>query len=236
MSGALKRFGPLAVIAGLVIAAWALGWTHYLNLQTIQQRLGEMKGLVAARPVTSALAFVAIYAVVTAASVPGTSLFTITGGYLFGTWLGGSLTVIAATVGALAAFQAARSAFGRTLRRKAESRAGMMKRISEGVHRNAFTYILSLWLLPFAPFWLVNIASGLADAPLGAYVAATLLGIIPAVFIYSAIGAGLGSAFAKGEGVSPGILAEPQILFPLIGLAVLGLATALFRTWRGAQP
>ena len=60
--------------------------------------------------------------------------------------------------------------------------------------------------MPLAPFWLVNIAAALAHAPLRAYALATFLGIMPATFIYSGIGAGIGELIARGETPDAGVV------------------------------
>ena len=102
----------------------------------------------------------------------------------------------------------------------------------DGVEAGAFGYILTLRLIPLAPFWLVNVAAALAGAPLRAYAVATLLGIMPATFIYSGIGAGIGSVVARGRTPNLGVIFEPRILLPLVALGLLSLATTLFQRFR----
>jgi uncharacterized membrane protein YdjX (TVP38/TMEM64 family) len=137
--------------------------------------------------------------VATAVSLPGGLVLTLAGGFLFGTWLGGAATVIGATIGAILVFYAVRTSFGESLRRRAEASGGRLKTIIDGVAAGAFGYILTLRLIPIMPFWFVNVAAGLAHAPTGAYALATLIGILPATFIYSGIGAGIGELVARGE-------------------------------------
>ena len=225
----VKRFAPLAVIAAGLAAAIAFGWTDYLTLGELRARRDALQALVAAQPVASVAVFMAVYALVVAFSIPGALILTLTGGFLFGTLVGGSATVVAATVGAIAIFLAARTAFGDVLRRRA---GPAVARIEEGVRENAFSYVLTLRLLPIFPFWLVNIAAGLVDIPLKTYALATLLGVIPGTFIYSALGAGLGSVFDRKQAPDLGIIFEPQILLPLIGLAVLSLLPVVIRRFR----
>ena len=178
-------------------------------------------------------AFTGLYVLAVAFSIPGALILTLSGGFLFGTLVGGSATVTGATIGALAVFVAARTAFGDVLRRRA---GGAVAKIEEGVRENAFSYVLTLRLLPIFPFWLVNIAAGLVDIPLRTYALATFLGVIPGTFIYSALGAGLGSIFDRNEAPDLSIIFEPQILLPLIGLALLSLLPVVFRRLRRKKP
>jgi uncharacterized membrane protein YdjX (TVP38/TMEM64 family) len=126
-------------------------------------------------------------------------------------------------------FLAARAAAGDFLRRKA---GPAVAKIEQGVRENAFSYILSLRLLPVLPFWLVNLASGFVDIPLRTYALATFLGIIPGTFIYAGVGAGLGSVFEGREQLDLGVIFRPAILLPLIGLALLSLAPMALRRLR----
>ena len=48
------------------------------------------------------------------------------------------------------------------------------------------------------PFWLVNLAAGLCGMRLLPFAAATVIGIIPATFVFASIGAGIGEVLATG--------------------------------------
>lgn len=97
----------------------------------------------------------------------------------------------------------------------------------DGVEAGAFRYILTLRLIPLVPFWLVNIAAALAHAP--RHAPATFLGIMPATFIYSSIGSGIGGMVARGQAPNADVIFEPRFLIPLAALSLLSLATTLFR-------
>ena len=229
-TGALKRFAPLIVIAAGLIAAFALGWTDYLTLDQLRGRRADLTAFVEAEPVLSVLVFGLIYTLAVAFSIPGALILTLSGGFLFGTWLGGSVIVVSATLGAIAIFVAARSAFGDVLRRRAGQ--GVLARVEEGVRNNAFSYVLTLRLLPIFPFWLVNIAVALVEIPLRTYALATFLGVIPGTFVYASLGAGLGSLFDREQAPDLSVIFEPQILLPLVGLALLALLPVAFRAFR----
>ena len=158
---------------------------------------------------------------------------TLAGGFLFGTWLGAAATVVGATLGAIGAWQLIRTALGEPLRHRAEASGGTLQKLIAGLRRDGFSYVLSLRLIPAAPFWLVNAAAGVASIPLGPYALATLLGIIPATVIYSGIGDGLGELFRLGQRPNLSIILEPQFLYPLVGLGLLSLVPVV---WRWLRP
>ena len=64
------------------------------------------------------------------------------------------------------------------------------------------------------------------------YAAATVLGIIPATFVYASIGAGFGDVLATGGRPDLAVIFSPRILGPLIGLASLSLLPVAWRRWR----
>ncbi len=225
----LRRFAPLAVIAAGLAAAVALGWTDYLSLGELRARREDLLAWVEANPVLSVAAFAGLYCLVVAFSIPGAQIMTLAGGFLFGAIVGTAATVTGATAGAIVIFLAARSAFGDVLRRRAGS---AVARFEQGVREHAFSYIVTLRLLPIFPFWLVNIGLALVDVPLRTFALATLLGVIPGTFVYSALGSGLGSIFDRNEAPNLSIIFEPQILLPLIGLALLSLLPVVVRRFR----
>lgn len=228
----IKPYLPLLVLVLVVVAVFASGVTRYLNFEALQTHEAALRAFVSDNLIVALITFIAIYAVATAVSLPGALILTLTGGYLFGPWVGGSATVVGATLGAVAVFYAVRTSLGAAMRRRAEASGGKLKAVIDGVEAGAFGYILTLRLVPLAPFWLVNIAAALAHAPLRAYALATFLGIMPATFIYSGIGAGIGELIARGETPDAGVVFEPIILFPLVGLGLLSLGVTLYQRRR----
>ena len=227
-----KRYLPLLILIVAVVAVFASGVTRYLNLEALQANEAALRGFVAANLPLALIAFITVYALSTAVSLPGAVILTLAGGYLFGTWIGGVATVIGATLGAVLVFYAVRTSLGQTLRDRAEASGGRLKAVIDGVQAGAFGYILTLRLIPLAPFWLVNVAAALAHAPLRAYALATFLGIMPATFIYSGIGAGIGELLARGEAPDLGVIFAPKVLLPLVALGLLTLATTVFQRRR----
>jgi len=228
----IRRFAPLAVLIVAVIAVFASGVGRYLNLEALQNHEATLRGFVTDNLALALLAFMAVYALATAVSFPGAVVLTLAGGYLFGTWVGGTATVIGATIGSIMVFYIVQTSLGAVLRAKAEADGGTLKKVIDGVQDGAFGYILTLRLIPVAPFWLVNVAAALANAPFRAYVLATFLGIMPATFIYSGVGAGIGALVARGETPDLGVIFEPRVLLPLVALGLLSLGTTLYQRRR----
>lgn len=223
---ALARFWPLLLLAALVVLAWATGATRLLSFEALAAHRTALDAWVAARPVLAGGAYVLVYVVVVALSLPGGVVMTLAGGLLFGAWIGTALTVAGATIGACLLFLAARSALAPLVAGRA---AGLLDRIRPGLERDGFFYLLTIRLIPVVPFWLANLAPALVGMPFGAYAAATAIGIIPGTAVFSGIGAGLGEVLAAGGRPELGVIFSPPILLPLLGLAALSLIGAWWR-------
>jgi uncharacterized membrane protein YdjX (TVP38/TMEM64 family) len=221
-----RRFLPLLLLAAGLVAFFALGLQHQLTLEALRQHRAAIGAWVDAHPFLAAAIFVIAYVAVVACSIPAASPMTLAGGFLFGTAEGGSLVVGAATIGATILFLAARTALADLFRARLGPRVAKME---EGFRANAFNYLLVLRLVPLFPFFLVNLAAGLLGVRLSTYVLATIIGIIPATYVYAGLGNGLGAFFEKGVRPNLSLIFEPRILLPLIGLSLLALLPVLFR-------
>lgn len=228
-----RRFGPLAlVVAGLVLA-FALGLPHELSLHQLHRHGEQLRALTHAHPVLSVLAYVGVYALAVGLSLPVALAMTLSGGFLFGPWVGGLAAAIGCTLGGSAVFLVCRTAAGDVLRRRA---GPTIARIEDEVLRDAFSYILVLRLLPVMPLWLSNMALGFIEIPLRTFALATFIGILPVSFIYAGLGSGLGRVFARGGRPDLHAVFRPEVLAALAGLAVLSVIPIVLRRFRRSRP
>jgi uncharacterized membrane protein YdjX (TVP38/TMEM64 family) len=222
----IKRFLPLVVLACVIALIFGMGWNRYLSLDTLQEHGGELRAFTARNYVLALLVLMAVFATATASVVPGVFFVTITAGYLFGPWVGGVSTSIAATVGALIVYAVARSALGQDLRNKAERDQGMLKKVCAAIDKDTFWYVLASRLAVVVPFHMINIAAGIMSARLLPYTVATVIGLLPAHIIYCWIGARLNQLLA--ENPNPDIQALfGQFWAPMAGVFVLAVILPL---------
>jgi uncharacterized membrane protein YdjX (TVP38/TMEM64 family) len=227
-AGRLRRIAPLAALAAAAgAAAWFGG--DLLSFETLERNRDALRAWASGNLALAAVSFAALYAAAVAVSAPGAVWLTITGGFVFGLWLGGALSVIGATIGATVIFAAVRAGFGERLRARA---SGWLARLSEGFRRNEAEYMLALRLTPIAPFFIVNVAPAFLGVRPWTYVWTTFLGIIPGGLVYASIGAGLDAIIARGERPDLGVIFTLPVLGPLLALAALSLTPVLWRALR----
>lgn len=243
---AFRRFGPLVAVAAAMAAVFMLGWHNHLTLENIVALRDRFHGVLASHPALSVAAFMAIYVVAVALSLPGGLILTVAGGLLFGTLVGGLAAVVAATIGATIVFLIARTAVGANF----SDRAGpWMAKLSDGFKDEALSYMLFLRLVPAFPFWFVNIAPAVLGVPLAIYVAGTFLGIIPATFAFASAGAGLDSVVMAAKTEYAGCVAlkgahackmkvhvssllTKELMLALVLLGVVALIPVALKRWR----
>ncbi|MSO80882.1 MAG: TVP38/TMEM64 family protein [Alphaproteobacteria bacterium] len=223
---ALARFWPLAVPAAGLALFFALGLNRHACFSVLGNNREWLLAEVARLGFWAPAAFAAMYAVAAAFALPGGTLLTLAGGFLFGTLWGGLAALAGATLGATVVFLAARTAFGDALRRRA---GPGMRRLEDGLRENAMSYLLVLRLVPLFPFWLVNLAPAFFGVRLRTYVLATTIGIVPGTFVFAWVGSGLGAVFAAGGEPDLAIVFAPEVLGPLLALAALALVPVAWR-------
>lgn len=228
----IMRWLPLVGLVFLLLGLLLAGALDYLSVQSLARHRQALQALTNSNPLWAAGAYMAIYALATAASLPGGVILTLAGGLLFGVWLGGLYTVIGATAGAVAVFLAARTALGDALRRRAGPRLGVL---IQGFRRDAVGYLLFLRLVPIFPFWLVNLVPAVVGVGLLPYTLATVAGIVPGTLVYAGLGNGLGAVLEAGQVPDLHLILAPSVLLPLLGLSVLALLPVLYRHWRTAR-
>src|SRR3989442_15644925 len=180
---AASPVGKLIVVGLFALAVGAFFFfdlKQYLSLEALKATRDSLLAYTDAHCTKSVVLFILLYCLQTAFSLPGAAIFTLAGGFLFGSFLGTLYTNIAATSGATLAFLAARYLLRDWVERKFGDRLGP---IQEGFAKNAFSYLITLRLVPLFPLFLGNLVSGLTRVRLGTFVAATSIRIIPGSFL-----------------------------------------------------
>lgn len=189
-----RRLLPLIIIVLLFGSFFLFGLDKYLTFQALSENRDVLLNFVNENYLAAILLYMALYIIAVACSFPGGLLMTVTGGFLFGWIVGGTATVIAATIGATILFLVAATSLGEPLRKKA---GPWLKKLEGGFAENALSYLLFLRLVPAFPFWLVNIAPAFLGVKLKTYIIGTFIGIIPGTFVFAFIGVGLDSIIVE---------------------------------------
>lgn len=245
----LRRWLPLALLLALAGVGYGLGLHRALTLEALAANRDALHGWVAGHLPAALAAYVVLYVVVVALSIPVATVMSIAGGFLFGWALSLPATLFAAVAGAVIVFEIVKTSFGAAL---AERAGPMMLRLASGFSENAFSLLLFLRLTPVFPFWAVNAVAGLCRVPRRSFIVATALGIIPASIAFALVGSGLdavidrqmaayrlcaaekGAAACKLE-LKVSTLLSPELGLGLTALGLVALIPAGVRLWKNRR-
>ena len=229
----LRRLPLIIILTVAVLGAFFL--RDYLTFQALAD---NREALIAFRDnnyLLTVLVFIAVYVLIVAFSLPGATIATLTGGFLFATFPGALFNITGATIGATAIFLAARWGFGEKLGARLEGSDGFVKKIKDGIDENQWSMLFLIRLVPAVPFFMANLIPSFLEVPLRRFVISTFVGIIPGTTVFTSVGEGLGEVFASGETPNLGIIFEPAILFPILGLCALAVLPIIIQAVRGKK-
>lgn len=197
---------------------------QYLSLDALKHNRDQLLSFTELHYAASVMLFILAYVIVAGMALPGAVILTLAGGFLFGSVLGTLFVNVGATTGAVFAFLTARY----LLRDWVENKFGKwLQPLQEGIARDAFTYLLTLRLIPIFPFFALNLVSGLTRMSVRSYVSATALGIIPGSFVYAYAGRQLGTIDSIKD------IASPHVVGAFVLLGLLALMPLAYKKWKG---
>ena len=182
---------------------------NFLSFEWLKDNQRLLEIFYQSNPLTVMVCFVSLFLFIGLFLLPGATLLSVFSGAVFGLPLGPLLVSVGSTLGALLAFYVARY----ILKNWVEERFGeRLHPIQEGLCKNDIHYMLFLRLVPIAPFFLVNIAMGASQISWKVFMAGTLLGKLPAIWIYANAGSNLANLRSLSDINSPSIIVALTLL------------------------
>ena len=209
-----KKIVIVLALVGGFIALRQTGLQNMLTFENLKANKDALQSFVQAHYWQSVLVYIGVYLVSVAFSVPGATILTLSGGFVFGALLGAIYVNIGATAGAVAVFLFARYLVGARLQEKYGDK---LAKFNREVDENGYSYLLTLRFIPLFPFWMINLFAGLTRIPLRTYAWTTAVGIFPGSLVYTYMGRQLNTIESLGDLFSIKIL----LAFVFLGLFAL---------------
>lgn len=204
----------LVAVAAAVGAFFLFDLQAYLSFDYFQAQRAIIVDAYHERPLTVAMAFFAIYVLVTGLSLPFAAVMTIVGGAIFGLPVGVLIISFASSIGATLAFLVART----LLRDWVQQRfAPQLRLINEGIRRDGSFYLFGIRMVPLFPFVIVNLAMALTPMRTLHFYVSSQLGMLAGTVAYVFAGTQVAQLRRAADLVSPGLLAA----FAVLGLLPL---------------
>jgi uncharacterized membrane protein YdjX (TVP38/TMEM64 family) len=223
----VRRLPLVVILVAAALGAFTL--RNVVTFDALKAHRDVLMAFCAAHYTLSVLIFLLAYIAIVAFSLPGATIATLTGGFLFNLFPGVIFNVTGATIGATLLFIAARAGLGDRLAARFDASEGAAKRLHDGIRDNELSFLFVMRLVPAVPFFVANIIPALVGVSLRRFVVTTFLGIIPGAMVYTWVGAGLDMVIENGGMPDMGIIFRPVVLIPLLILAALALMPVVIK-------
>ncbi len=198
----------------------------YLSVAAIQQYHGSVQQWTNTHYKLAATLYLLIFVILVACAIPCATALALLGGFLFG-MTAVFFAVFSTTLGGTLLYLVVRTSFGHRIAAKS---SGWIKKLEHGFKENAFNYILMLRLTPVFPCWLSNVTAGLLNVPLKTFILATVIGILPATWLYVLIGQGLDKLISNDQFSFSNIILSPSTFFPLLALGMFSIVPIIYKS------
>lgn len=202
----------------------------YLNLDSFNRYHNQILYFEQQHILEFTLVYIISYIALIACCVPGTIVFDLIAGFIYGPFIGFLLVLCCYLLGAILNFSLVKLLFQDLFRR----RFGHLQHLvlhERGIRATAVN-LIGLRFIPVIPFWLLNILAAVLGIPFWVFVGTTFIGIIPTSIVYVLIGHGVRDHLRENQPITMEMLTEPKLWVPMILLALLILIPSLVRSIR----
>lgn len=188
-----------------------------------------LRDAVQERPIAAYATAFALYVLVAAFALPIAGILSLAYGWFFGFGPGTVLVSFASTIGATCSFLMSRY----LLRDRVESRFGeRIGKFREAIDREGAFYLFTLRLIPYAPFFVINVVMGLTRIGVWKFYWVSQIGMLPGTMVYLFAGSSIKSV----EEISRTGIFTPRLLIAFTLLGVFPLFVKKLFAWFGKTP
>ena len=205
--------------------------TYFLNkdffqLETFFSNLDFIQNFISQNYLLSIFTFLILYSFLILCNFPFASLLSMINGFLFGTWIGGTISLIGGTLGAFGIFIIAKNFFSDFIKNKFLNKYSY---IENYFNKNDLELMILIRIVPAAPFFIQNLILAGLGANNKKFFFTTLFGLAPWSFIFGSIGQGLEEIFINKTELNLSLIVQPEYLIPLGFIAFLIIMIILFK-------
>ncbi len=222
-----KKYLPAIALLTVLIAAYFLGFFKYLDFKFLKSNFVAISNFSHNHAIISAVFFVSIYAFACAIGTPSLMVLSLSSGALFGGFLGGLYSGIAATIGSTILFWASQQAIGNFSKPKDES---WLFKLEQALARHEFLNLLAFRLIPIAPLFIISIGAAGLGVKLRNFILATFLGLWCVETSFAFLGASIQNKLRVGGIEDWHVFITPGIILPFVAMSAL----AIISNWLSA--
>lgn len=207
----------------LSLCLW-IGFTYeaieYFSLSNLQLQKDRIDFLYQERPFLVTMVFLCSYTIVILFVIPIATVFCLIVGAIYGPIYGTLLISFASTIGACLSFCLSRYFF----RDYVETKYGdKLEQVQKGFVKDGAWYLFSLRLIPFFPYFLINLLFGLTHMKFFTFAWVSQLGMLLNNYLYVNAGVQFGKVTTLKDLISTNLIIAILMLafFPLLTKKVI---------------
>ena len=212
----------------IILILWTIYFLNkdFFQLQTFFSNLEIIQNFILQNFFVSIFIVILSYSFLIMCNFPFASLLSMINGFLFGTWIGGTLSIVGGTLGAFGVFLIAKFFFLDFIKNKFLNKYSY---IENYFNKNDLELMMLIRIIPAIPFFLQNLILAGLGAHNKKFFYTTLIGLAPWSFIFGSIGQGLEEIFINKTELSFSLIAQPEYLIPIGFIAFLIVMIILFK-------
>ncbi len=212
----------------VIVLLWSIYLLNkdFFKPQTFFSNLEIIQNFILHNFFVSIFIFVLLYIFLIIFNFPFASLLSMINGFLFGTWLGGAISIVGGTVGAFSIFLIAKFFFLDFIKRKFSNKYSYIKNY---FNKNDLELMLLIRIIPGVPFFIQNLILAGLGANNKKFFYTTLIGLAPWSFIFGSIGQGLEDIFINKTQLTFSLITQPEYMVPLSIIIVLIIFVLIFK-------
>ena len=222
-----KKF-LILVLSIFIIIFWTIYFLNkdFFQLQTLFSNIEIIQISILNNLLLSIFVSTLVYSFLILCNFPFASLLSMINGFLFGTWIGGTISLIGGTLGAFGIFVLVKIFFLNFVKKKFLHKYSY---IEDYFYKNDLELMTLIRIIPAIPFFLQNLILAGLGASSKKFFYTTLIGLAPWSFIFGSIGQGLEEKFISETDLSFSLVAQPEYLIPIGFIIFLLCMIMLFK-------
>ena len=212
----------------IIVILWTIYFLNkdFFQLQTFFSNLEIIQNFILQNFLISIFIAILSYGFLIMCNFPFASLLSMINGFLFGTWIGGIISILGGTLGAFGVFLIAKFFFLDFIKNKFLNK---YLYIEKYFNKNDLELMMLIRIIPAIPFFLQNLILAGLGAHNKKFFYTTLIGLAPWSFIFGSVGQGLEEIFVNKTELSFSLIAQPEYLIPIGFIAFLIIMIILFK-------
>ncbi len=212
----------------VIVILWTIYFLNkdFFQLQTFFSNLEIIQNFILQNFFISILIFIISYSFLIMCNFPFASLLSMINGFLFGTWIGGIISIVGGTIGAFSIFLISKFFFLDFIKRKFLNKYSY---IENYFNKNDLELMILIRIIPLVPFFIQNLILAGLGAKNKKFFFTTLIGLAPWSFIFGSIGQGLEDIFINKTQLTFSLITQPEYMVPLSIIVVLIIFILIFK-------